>query len=343
MDAATALAAWSMAPASTVCAVAGGLINQTWRVETSGTVRGYLQRLNTDVFRPEVHEDIEAVTAHLARRGVVTPRLVRTAVGGLFHVAGDGSVWRMLTPVGDTGFTTLPSSAHAASAGRLIARVHGALADLDHRFRMVRPGAHDTAAHMAALSDAVATHRTHPLWEAVAPLAEAITMSWAGWQGARDLPARVIHGDLKVSNLRFMGDDAVALVDLDTFAVGTLDVELGDALRSWCNPAGEDEVTPTFRDDLFGAAVCGYAEGGGASAAEWEAVVPGVERIALELSARFARDALRECYFGWNPAMGTRGEHNLLRARGQFALARSVAAQRRGLVQRVDAARRRSS
>ena len=56
--------------------------------------------------------------------------------------------------------------------------------------------------------------------------------------------------------------------------------------------------------------------------------MPGLERIALELAARFARDALEESYFGFDPAFGGRGEHNLLRARGQAALARSVAANR---------------
>ena len=41
----------------------------------------------------------------------------------------------------------------------------------------------------------------------------------------------------------------------------------------------------------------------------------------------FAQDALAECYFGWNAAFGGRGEHNLLRARGQASLAASVRAR----------------
>ena len=57
-------------------------------------------------------------------------------------------------------------------------------------------------------------------------------------------------------------------------------------------------------------------------------VVPGVERITLNLAARFAADALEESYFGWDPGKGGRGEHNLLRARGQAALLRSIHGRR---------------
>ena len=64
--------------------------------------------------------------------------------------------------------------------------------------------------------------------------------------------------------------------------------------------------------------------------AEWAALVPGAERIALELSCRFALDALDESYFGWNPRFGGRGEHNLLRARGQAALAAPAPGSTRG-------------
>jgi Ser/Thr protein kinase RdoA (MazF antagonist) len=335
VDATEAARAWIWDPAVRVEPVPGGLINQTWAVVGRTGPVAFLQRLNTGVFRPEVHEDIEAVTARLAVRGLATPRLLRTAAGALWHER-EGEVWRALTPVGSATHTALPSPSHAASAGRLVGRVHEALRDFDHEFRMVRPGAHDTTAHFAALAAALDAHGDHRLHAAVADLAAVAGRAWDAWVGPRDLPRRVIHGDLKVSNLRFDGEEAVALVDLDTFAWGTLDVELGDALRSWCNPASEDAPEPVFRADLFEAALSGYAATGTATASEWDALVPGVERIALELSSRFLRDALRECAFGWDPRFGTRGDHNLLRGRGQLALARSVAAQRSALCAAVD-------
>src|SRR5262249_54392517 len=131
--------------------------------------------------------------------------------------------------------------------------------------------------------------------------------------------------------VRFAGDDAVALVDLDTTQRSTLPAELGDAMRSWCNPMQESSATGGFDLALFEAAMRGYAEGAGpdtVTEAEWAAIVPGVEQIAWELSSRFAMDALAEQYFGFDPRYGGRGEHNLVRATGQAAVARSVRAQR---------------
>ena len=57
-------------------------------------------------------------------------------------------------------------------------------------------------------------------------------------------------------------------------------------------------------------------------------IIVGIERISWELAARFAEDALSERYFGFDPKYGGRGEHNLVRARGQAAMARSVRAHR---------------
>ena len=181
---------------------------------------------------------------------------------------------------------------------------------------------------MAGLRDAVATHVGHRLHAEVEELARTISAGWRSWTGPTELPTRVIHGDLKISNVRFSGPDATALIDLDTCAWGTLDVELGDALRSWCNRGSEDMASPSWDLDVFVAAMEGYASAARCTPTEWAAIVPGCERICWELAARFARDALEESYFGFDPAFGGRGEHNLLRARGQAALAASVRAQR---------------
>jgi len=104
---------------------------------------------------------------------------------------------------------------------------------------------------------------------------------------------------------------------------------LGDAWRSWCNRAGEDVNAARFDLDLFTASARGYLEVCRPSVAELEALPGGVERICLELSSRFAADALSEDYFGWNPDVAaSHGEHSLLRAQGQLTLARSVREQR---------------
>ena len=50
-----------------------------------------------------------------------------------------------------------------------------------------------------------------------------------------------------------------------------------------------------------------------------------LETVSLELASRFAADAILDSYFGWDATrFPSRRAHNLVRARGQFSLARCV-------------------
>jgi hypothetical protein len=109
---------------------------------------------------------------------------------------------------------------------------------------------------------------------------------------------------------------------------------MGDALRSWTNPRGEDVDNAGVDVAIFAAALDGYASEGRALVSDGEktALVDGVHTICAELSARFLADALNESYFGFDEKrFATRGDHNLLRARGQWALAQDVARRRTDL------------
>ncbi len=319
----------------------GGLINQTFVVRGRQRPLAVLQRLNGNVFSPEVNEDIEAVTRHLQAKGLATPLLRRTREDRLWYRDDEEAVWRVLSWVGDRTIERIWSSDEAASAGELVARFHAATVDLEWEFRSVRGGFHDTERRMQELQQSLAAHPTHRLAARVAPIADAICRAWDCWESPGGLPTRTVHGDLKISNVRFRGDRAWALIDLDTVGRGTLDAELGDAFRSWCNPARED-APARFDADLFAAGIRGYASAASDVAAEeWDAIVPGIERIALELAARFAADALEECYFGYDADhFATRGDHNLARAQGQLELARDVRAARPAAEELVRAVRR---
>ena len=324
------IAAWSDLAAHPVEPLAGGLINDTFAVGRPPVA--VVQRLHP-IFEPRLHLDVEAVTAWIAERGLVTPRLLRTVDGSLWTIDDEERCWRALSWVPGRTVDQLDDPALARSAGALVGRWHQATRDLQHDFAFVRPGAHDTHAHMAHLGETVQGHGTHPLHADVAPLADELFRRWTDWEGRLNGPVRVCHGDLKISNLRFDEQGVgLCLLDLDTMANLPLDIEMGDAMRSWCNPLGEDVSEAEFHSDLFAAAMEGWRSAFEVPPEDAEALVPGIERICLELASRFAADALAESYFGWDPTrFPSRGAHNLRRARGQLALARSVARQRSAL------------
>lgn len=326
MSALPPLSAWSAFAGLLHRPLDGGLINDTYAV--GDPPAAVVQRLHP-IFRPEVNLDIDAVTAHLDAQGFPTPRPLRTDTGDLWTVDGEGRSWRALSWVPGVCHARLGESAMAKEAGSLVGRWHRATSTLAHRFHFSRPGAHDTALHVANLRSAVEQCRGHRLWEQVAPVADAIDAACAPFVVPLPLPQRLVHGDLKVSNLRFTeAGRGLTLLDLDTMAFGTVEVELGDALRSWCNRRGEDTTEPLFDAEFFGAAARGWIDSATPSAEEREALPHGLLRIALELAARFLADALRESYFGWNPAIApARGEHNLIRGLGQWALHQQVRSQ----------------
>jgi thiamine kinase-like enzyme len=191
---------------------------------------------------------------------------------------------------------------------------------------------HDTARHLATLRAALDDHGDHRLFAEVEPLGRALLDAADRLPALPALPQRIAHGDLKINNLVFATDDqAIALIDLDTVGPMNLACELGDAWRSWCNRAGEDEPEARFDLELFAAALAGWRSGIGEPPTEDEQIglLLGPEWISLELAARFAADALAERYFGWSSERyASRGEHNLARARGQWSLHRAIAATR---------------
>jgi Ser/Thr protein kinase RdoA (MazF antagonist) len=306
-----------------LAAITGGLLNATYAVRQGGAPIAVLQQLHP-IFAAAVNLDIEAVTSHLAARGAATPRLIRTADGRAWHDHA-GRVWRALSWVDGATVHAVPDATWAEAGGELVGIFHRAVVDLAHDYAFARTGVHDTAAHLARLAEHVAAGGD----------AEAVVLGHDILDAARTLPAmpavprRHCHGDLKISNLLFATAPVrgVCLVDLDTLGLSTMAFELGDAMRSWCNPHGEDVGVVAFDLATFHAAIRGFRAAADAiiSADEKTAIVVGLETVCLELAARFAVDVFRDEYFGWDPArFASRRAHNLVRAYGQLALGRAV-------------------
>jgi Ser/Thr protein kinase RdoA (MazF antagonist) len=300
-----------------------GHINTTFVVE-GGPTPYVLQRLNP-IFSPQVHLDIDRITAHLTERGLATPRLVPTSADSLWCTDDAGGVWRLQTYMPGQVVTQAKDAAMCHAAGAYLGRFHRALSDLTYSFAAQRLGVHDTARHVAGLEAALVQHRHHAAYDQVAPLGEALLAAADKLPSVAALRGRIVHGDPKISNFIFAPDGAVScLIDLDTLGEMAVPLELGDAFRSWCNPNGEGPDPSTFRLDWFTAGLRGYALGAGGLLGDDEvALLPAaVQIIAVELACRFCRDALEERYFGWDrQRYKAAWQHNLVRARSQWGLA----------------------
>lgn len=339
------LAAFGMTEAE-VTPVTRGLINATFSLR--GPRGPFILQQVSPIFSPAVHDDIQAVTRHLFEKGMRTPLLIPTEPEGALCFVHEDRVWRCLSFIEGTTFDHLGSPNHAKEAGALLARFHGALVDLKRSWKGQRIGVHDTDRHLETLRRAVDTHTSHSLHQEVGELAEVL------FRRASDLPRfggiapRVVHGDPKINNIVFdtAGKEALCFVDLDTVGPMALPLELGDAFRSWCNPAGENKGPVTFSLDLFRAAIQGYAEEAVdfITAPELMAISNAIPLIMVELSTRFAADALNESYFGWDPSrFASRGAHNLARAQVQLQLAESYLEQQEDVDDIIGVTFRRAS
>ena len=153
------------------------------------------------------------------------------------------------------------------------------------------------------------------------------------------LRERPIHGDPKIDNI--MIDDetgqAVSIIDLDTVKPGLVQFDIGDCLRSSCNPLGEE--TDRFDEVRFDLDLCrvileGYLPEVAAfyTPADYAYVYDGLRTLAFEMALRFFTDYLEgDVYFKTRYP-----EHNLNRAMVQFRLLESIEAQEREIRQLIE-------
>ena len=313
---------FSLPPVRSVHPVGGGLLHATYRVVTTAG-EFIVQKLHRAISDAAV-EDMRVVTAHLAACGLQVPSLVPTQDGTALARDEVGERWRVYPWIRGRVVDALPDVAMAREAGRLVGVLHRHLAGLDYTPQGSIPHFHDTAFILAELR-----HVQAQLPAEAAALAEAILATLPALI-VTDAPHQLVHGDLKISNLIFdTAGKAVGIIDFDTLLVHARAIDLGDALRSWCNRTAEDDPGATFDVAFFTAAEAGYAEASGDRAGPEERAVHvrATRQMALELAARFLIDVVRDAYFGFDATRyPTRRAHNMARALGQYHLAQTIPA-----------------
>lgn len=326
-----------------------GNVNDTCLVRASkgGAIHDFiLQRLNPGVF-PEpqrIMHNLRILEEHIRPKLSANqnlrwelPHLIPTRDGGDYFLDEAGALWRAQTFVSNTeSFATIQNTSQAEEGGRALGVFHALIHDLPvHLLHDTLPGFHVTPGYLAGYAalaavpprpdsspEALFCHRFIAERRETAPVLEAA-------RAREELLVCPIHGDPKLANILFARDtgEAVSIIDLDTVKPGLLQYDLGDCLRSCCNPAGEeaDLAGITFNLAHCAAILRGYLPEVAPffSVADYHYIYDAVRLIAFELGLRFFSDHLAgDIYFKVR-----RPGQNLHRAMIQFALCRSIEAQ----------------
>jgi len=328
-----------------------GNINDTYlvTVDPLGQDQFILQRVNTHVFtQPQlIIENLRQYAAHVdkklvgktnGRRHWNVPHIRSTFKGEDFFIDVQDFFWRAITFVNHSrSFDTVQSANHAREAGYALGRFHSLVSDLStDKMHDTLVGFHIMPHYLRQYDDVmVRDHQGKNRPEVRychAMIAER--RDWAGVlekaKNSRILPLRTIHGDPKINNIMISDEtgQAISVIDLDTVKPGLVHYDIGDCLRSSCNPLGEDTTdfdNVRFETDLARAILDGYLSVANEFLTDndYAYIYDAIRLLTFELGVRFFQDYLAgNIYFKVKHP-----EHSLERAVVQFKLTESIEAQ----------------
>lgn len=315
-----------------------GHINDTFLLK--GPTPYILQRLNTSIFaNPEgVMANIVSVSAEIRKKILAAhgnpERESMTVIfakdGRSYYRDLQGGFWRCYLYIGHTLSLKLPrNEADFKAAAYAFGHFQYLLQDYPASSLFVAiPHFHDTPSRYQDFLAAVAADKAHRVKEvgpeiafaeARAKQADGIVSRLA--KGI--IPTRVTHNDTKLNNVLLdeKTGQGLCVIDLDTIMPGSALYDFGDAIRFGANTAAEDEKDlskVSLSLPLFKTYTEGYLEGckGSLTPEEIRLFPLGAYLMTYECGLRFLADYLNgDIYFHT-----AYPEHNLVRARDQFAL-----------------------
>lgn len=325
-----------------------GNINDTYLVTTdidaTEEKQFVLQRINTQVFRQPmlIMQNMRTLTEHMRRRAREEghrwemPRVLPAHDGQDFYLDGEGNFWRAISYVhGAQSFDTIKDISHAREVGYALGTFQYLISDLPtDRLADTLEGFHITPRYLLNFDRAFSQNGFNYSAEVkrcVAFVEQRRSFSTV-LEDAREqgrLRLRPVHGDPKVNNVMIenLTGRAVSLVDLDTVKPGLIHYDIGDCMRSGCNPLGEETEqweAVQFDPDVGAAILEGYLTQARnfLTVADYEYLFDSIRLLTFELGVRFFTDHLAgNIYFKVKHP-----EHNLQRALVQFKLTESIEA-----------------
>ncbi|MDR2235252.1 MAG: aminoglycoside phosphotransferase family protein [Chryseobacterium sp.] len=238
----------------TLSPISDGLINTTYLLEDkTRDEKLILQKINDRVFQqPEkiIHNHLlinELLRSNHYHLQIIEP--IRSLTGELLVKDSDGEPWRMLSFVENSlTFITVPSLQTAFEAAKAFSYF---LTTINTE---KLPAIEDTIPDFLNFEKRIADYKT-ALKNAVPYLKEkakteieitnqflSLPDQWIAMEKNNKIPKRIIHADVKISNILFDQDHkALAVIDLDTTMISTVLYDFGTMIQSYTNTTGEDD------------------------------------------------------------------------------------------------------
>ncbi len=327
--------------------ITAGHINTTLSLQfdNGGKCMQYIaQMINTNVFKkPEqLMENMVNVTEHLKKKieakGGDTEREALYAIYALdskpYHVMADGTFWRCVNFITNAySCNSIENPQVFFNAGKAFGEFMSLLADFPgESLHETIPDFHNTKQRyenfLLSLEKNLSGRKENAQSEiefVIARKNDSARLVDLISEGK--LPIRVTHNDTKINNIMFdnQSNEGICILDLDTVMPGLSLYDFGDAIRSGAVTAAEDEkdLSKVHIDiDLYKAYTEGYLSAAGKSITEEEAkhLAFSAKLLTFECGMRFLTDYLDgDIYFHTDYA-----EHNLVRAKNQFALVADI-------------------
>lgn len=320
--------------------LASGHINDTYLIKTNAKPYFVLQRINHGVFKdvPGLIENKVGVSRHIQkklenkspkkqRRGVLS--FARTKDGAAYYQGHEGNYWNLMYFI-DKSMTheTVSSEEIAYEGGKVVGKFLTMTSDFKaNQLIEVIPKFHDMSFRYGQFKDAlkVATQERLDVAKAYLDKIEALKHEMHILQSLKESGAihtRVTHNDTKISNVLFnKKNKGICMIDTDTVMPGIIHYDFGDAIRTICNSAAEDETNldlVTFNTDYYKAYKEGFLKHMQTSITplELKYLPLGAKTMIFIMALRFLTDFLNgDVYYKTKYP-----EHNLDRAKNQFKL-----------------------
>ncbi|MFN8259117.1 MAG: aminoglycoside phosphotransferase family protein [Bacteroidales bacterium] len=314
----------------------GGHINDTFRVTASSGSNYILQKINKNVFKTPLNvvNNIEKLLQHFNHIGKNALQTFPAFDGKKYYLDEQGDYWRLYNFVSDAkSYEVIENETQAFEAGKAFGSfLHDTLALNPSEFKETIPNFHHLGKRYekfrsvieqnpAKRLDSVKTEVDIAL--AHFHIAESVEKSIA----SGELPVRVTHNDTKLNNALFdiNTGKGICVIDLDTVMPGLLMYDYGDMVRTFTSPLAEDDThfeKVKMRIEIFKQLTHGYMSelSNAIKKAEIENLVLGAKYMTLIMAVRFLTDYIEgDVYYKIKHP-----NHNIDRARNQFALLKSI-------------------